>query len=139
MEGPEAAAAVIEDAVEDDAHAAGMGLVEQLAQGLVAAQQGVDVEVVVGVIAVIGGGGEHGVQVQRRDAQAAESVEVGDDSVEVAALEAMWRRWCLPGLQLARSRDTTAARKAVGEDLVEDGIAGPGRDVGSACPTGYPG
>ena len=69
VEGPEAAPAVVEDAVEDDPHPSGMGLIQQLAQGGIAAQEGVHVEVVVGVIAMVGGGGEDRVQVQGRDAQ----------------------------------------------------------------------
>ena len=103
--------------------------VEQLPEGLVATQQGVDVEVVVGVVAVVGGRGEHGVEVQRRDAQCAKAVEVRDDAVEVAALEAVRRGRPIPGLEGARGRHAPAARQPVREDLVEDGVAGPGGDV----------
>ena len=55
MERPEAAARVVEDPVQDDPHPAAMCSVEQLAQRSVAPQHRVDVQVVVGVVAVIGG------------------------------------------------------------------------------------
>ncbi len=129
MERPPAAAAVVEDTVEHDAHAARMCLVEQLAQGVVATQQRVHGEVVVGVIAMIGGRGEHGVQVERRDAETLQAIEVLDDPVEVAALEAADRRRSVPGLELTGSRHAATASKPVGEDLVEDGVAHPGWSV----------
>ena len=89
VERPEAAAGVVEDAVEDDPHAAGVGRVEQLAQGRVAAEQRIDQLVVVGVVAVVRGRGEDRVQVERRDAQVAQVVEVLGDAQQVAALEAV--------------------------------------------------
>ncbi len=53
VEGPEAATGVIEDAVEDDAHAARVRRIEQFAKRLVAAKHRIYVEVVVRVIAMV--------------------------------------------------------------------------------------
>ena len=55
MERPEATPGVVEDAIEDDPHPAGVGRVQQLTQSVIAAQQWVDLEVVVCVIAVVRG------------------------------------------------------------------------------------
>ena len=81
MERPEAAAAVVEDAVEDHPHAARVRLVEQLPQRLVAAQQRVDRQVVVRVVAVVRGRAKTGCQVQRRDAEVGQLVEALGDPV----------------------------------------------------------
>ena len=54
MERPEPTAAVVEHAIEDDAHAARVTRVEELAQRIVAAEERVDLEVVVRVVAVVG-------------------------------------------------------------------------------------
>ena len=87
MERPETAAGVVEDAVEDDLHAARVGRVEQLAQRRVAAQQRVDHLVVVRVVTVVGRRGEDGIQVQRRDAELAQVVEMLGDAQQIAAFE----------------------------------------------------
>jgi hypothetical protein len=46
---------VIEDAVEDDPHAALVHLIQQLPQGSIAPDQGVDLVIIIGVVAVVGG------------------------------------------------------------------------------------
>src|SRR4051794_13998243 len=55
----EAPAGVVEDAVEDHANVAGMAGVEQAAKRRVAAQNRIDLIVVVSVIAVVGGRGKN--------------------------------------------------------------------------------
>ncbi len=79
VERPEAAPAVIEDTVEHDAHAPGVRGIEQGTQGLVAAEQRVDRQIVVGVIPMVGGGLEDRCQVERGDAQVLEVAQVLDD------------------------------------------------------------
>jgi hypothetical protein len=54
MKRPEAAACMVEDAVQDDPHAPGMGGVEQGPQGVGAAEQRVHLVVVVRVVAMVG-------------------------------------------------------------------------------------
>ena len=130
MERPEPAAGVVEDAVEDDPHAAAVRRVEELAERRVAAEERVDLEVVVRVVAVVGGRLEDRRQVQRVDAERLDVVEVLDDPEEVAALEAVVRRRGVPRLERARLRDPRAARESVREDLVEDGVSDPGGRVG---------
>ena len=65
MEGPEATTGMIEDAIEDDPHAAVVRLIQELSQGGIAPEQGVDLVVIIGVVAVVGGRGKNGGQVQR--------------------------------------------------------------------------
>ena len=69
MERPEPSAGVVEDAVEDHPHPAGVGGVEQLPECGVAAEQGVHAHVVIRVVAVVRCGTEDRVQVERRDPQ----------------------------------------------------------------------
>ena len=52
-----------------------------------------------------------------------------DDAEQVAALEPLARRWAVPWLEGARFVDALAGGEPVGEDLVEDGVADPGRRV----------
>ena len=89
MERPEAAARVVEHAVEDDPHPALVGPVEQLAQGVVTAEQRVDREVVVRVISMIRGRLEDRRHVDRGHAQVDEVVQVFGDAEQVAALESV--------------------------------------------------
>ncbi len=116
VERPEPAPGVVEDAVEDDPHPAVVGRVEQLAQGIVATEQRIDRQVVVGVIAVVRGRGEDRVEVERGDAEILEIAEVLGDPAEVAALEAVGRRRRVPRLAAcpacgrARSRRTDPGR-----------------------------
>jgi hypothetical protein len=114
---------MVEDAVEDDPHAAGVGLVEQLSERGVAAEQRIDHLVVVGVIAVVRGRREDRVEVERGDPQLGEFVEVLRDAQQVAALEAKRRRRGIPRLHRPGFGDAPARREAVREDLVEDGVA----------------
>ncbi len=121
MEGPEAAAGVVEDAVQHDVHVPGVGRVEQLAQRCVAAQQRVDLHVVKRVIAVVGGRCKDRVQVDGVDAKFLQVVEAIDNAVQVAPLEALLLRRAAPRLEAeARHvRRARAARKAVGEYLIK--------------------
>ena len=80
VERPEAAPGVVEHAVEHDPDAAGVRRVEQLAQGRVAAEQRVHLEVVVRVVAVVRRRREDRRQVQRVDAQVREVGQVLGDS-----------------------------------------------------------
>ena len=125
VERPEAAAGVVEDAVEHHPDPARVAGVEQLAEGRVAAEQGVDRQVVVRVVAVVRRRREDRVEVDRVDAQRNEMVEMLGDAEEVPALEAGLGGRRVPGLQRARLVDPRARREAVREDLVEDGVADP--------------
>ena len=55
MKGPEAAAAVVEHPIQHQLHAALMHCIDQIPQCCIAPQQRIHLEVIVGVIAVIGG------------------------------------------------------------------------------------
>ncbi len=127
MKGPEAAAGVVEDAIQHHVHAARVCGVEQFAQRGIATQQRIDLHVVEGVIAVVGGRGKDRVQVDGVDAQRLKIIEAIHDAEQVAALKALLLRRCAPRLELeTRAVDKArAARKAVGIDLVEDSVFDP--------------
>ena len=55
VERPEATTDMVEDPVEDDTHAAAMGLVEELPERIVPTEERIDVEVVVRVVSMVGG------------------------------------------------------------------------------------
>ena len=127
MERPEAAAGVVEDAVEDDPHAAGVGRVEQLAQRRVAAEQRVDRQVVVGVVAMVRGGREDRVQIEGVDPEIGQLVESLGHAEQITALVAGVGRWRVPWLQRPWLGDPLARGEPIRKDLVEDGVADPGR------------
>ena len=130
VERPEPAPRVVEHPVEDDAHAACVGRVQQLAQGVVAAQERVDLQVVERVVAVVGGRLEDRGEVDRRDARGPRGT---------ASRSAMPRRspplnpWSVGGASQASSvpglRTRERGGEPVREDLVEDRVANPLRGV----------
>ena len=122
---------MVEDAVEDDAHPTGVGGVEELAEGGVAAEERVDPVVVPGVVPVVRGGSEDRVEIEGGDAEVLQVVELLGDTEEVASLEAVGGRRGVPRLEVRGPREALAPREAVGEDLVEDGVADPGGCLGA--------
>ena len=129
MEWEEAATGVVEDAIEHDAHPAPVRGVEQLAQGVIAAEQRIDLEVVVGVISVVRARAEDRGQVDRADPEILEVAEVLGDPAQVAAFEPVDGRWRVPRLEGPRLVDPLAGGEPVREDLVEDRVADPVRRV----------
>ena len=140
MERPEAAAAVVEHAVEDDPHPPAVSLGEELAEGLVPAEERVDRAVVVGVVAMVGGRGEDRREVEGGDAKLGEVRQSLGDTEQVAALEAVDGRRAVPRLEPARLGDALARSEPVWEDLVEDGVTDPvGCVDGAVHPAGLAG
>ena len=121
----EAAAGVVEHAVEHDPDAAGMGLVDQSPEGRRSAEHGVDLFVVVRVIAVVGRRLKDRREIDGVDAQVGQVVEVLDDADQVAPLIAVVSRRCAPLVEVARLGHRHAPREAIGKDLVEDRVANP--------------
>ncbi len=126
---PEAASGVVEDAVEHDSHSPPVGRVEQLSQRRVSAQERVDRQVVVGVIAVVRRRSEDRRQVEPRDAEVGKLVESFGHTQQIAALEAVRGRRRVPGFERPGPGHPSASGKAIREDLVEDGVTDPGRRV----------
>ncbi len=120
---------MVEDAIQDNAHAVTVRQVEQGVKISHTAQLGVDLVVIRGIVAVVGGGVKNGVEVDRVHPQVEDVVEALDDTPQVAALKSPggWGR--APGLEVRRVVGGIAVGEAVGEDLVEDGILYPGGDA----------
>ena len=78
-----------------------------------------------GMIAMVRGGLKNRIQVKSGYAQVLQLIQVLGNPDQVAAFEAMqcWRRF--PRLEVSWLGDRFAAGKAVGEDLVEDGMLDP--------------
>ena len=55
MKGPKAAAAVVEHPIQNQPHAALMHGIDQVPECCIAPQQGIHLEIVVGVVAMVGG------------------------------------------------------------------------------------
>ena len=113
-----------------------MSLVQEFAQGRVAAEERIHGLVVEGVVAVVRGRREDRGQVQRGDAERPEVVQVLGDAEEIAALEAVDRGRGVPRLQFARLANPGAGRETVREDLIEHGIADPIGAGGAAADVG---
>lgn len=80
-------ARVGKDAVEHYAYAHALGRGAEVLKVRVGAEDGVDVQVIRRVVAVVGAGLEHGVEVDDADTQALEVVEAALDALERAAVE----------------------------------------------------
>ena len=127
MELEEAAAGVVEDAVQHHADAAGVRRVEQLAQRRVAAQHRVHLVVVVRVIAMVRARLEDRVEVDGVDPQVGQVVQVLGHAEQIAALVAVGRGRRAPRLQVAGLRHAVGPGETIREDLVENGVLDPGR------------
>ena len=118
-------AGVVEDTVENNADATNVGSLQHLTKGSVTAEEGIHAVVIVGVIAVVGGGGEDGVEVEGIDAQRFQVVEVLLDPEQIPPLEAAHRRWCVPRLEIIGLRHPFTKSEAIRKDLIEDGVFNP--------------
>ena len=120
----EAPAAVVEHAVQHHPDAPAVGLVDQVAQGLVAAQHGVDLVVVVRVVTVVTGGLKHRAEVNGVHAQALKVIEFIGHAPQVTAHVLVEGGGIAPLLQ-TEAGDAATAGETIRENLVEDGIPHP--------------
>ena len=116
---------MVKHAVEHDADIARVRLVEQLPEGWRAAQQRVDREIVVGMVAVVCRRGKNRVEIQRADPQVGQIVEVFGHPEQVSALKTEHARRTAPGFQRVRLGQTGGAGKTVRKNLVEDRVCDP--------------
>jgi hypothetical protein len=99
--------------------------IAQGVEGRVAAQQWIDLIVVVGVIAVVAGALEDGGEVDGVDAQPLNVIEVVNHPVEITTFVTLRCRRRVPGFEVGGFDQAGAFGEAVGENLVEDGILDP--------------
>ncbi len=85
--------------------------------------------VIKGMIAVIGGGHEDWVEVDGGDAQVLQVVELFDHTLQVTALEAEAGGGRFPWLNVGGLFNRLRFGKAVGKDLVKNGVLDPVRGV----------
>ncbi len=96
-----------------------MGLIQQETQAVVAAEKRVDVVIVVRVITMIGSRSKDRVEVQRRDSQILQVIEILGDPIQIAAFETVMRGRRVPRFK-TDIRQTVAACKTIGKNLIED-------------------
>ena len=78
---------MVEHAVQDDVHAVLFGCVHQLLEVTQGAQDGVDGVVIAGIVAMVGDGVEYGVQIDHRNAQRLQVVDLLGDALQVTAVD----------------------------------------------------
>ena len=78
---------MVEHAVQDDMHAVLFGCVHQLLEVTQGAQDGVDGVVIAGIVAMVGDGVEYGVQIDHRNAQRLQVVDLLGDALQVTAVD----------------------------------------------------
>src|SRR5450759_864029 len=100
MELPEAAAGVIEHAVRHNANVARVRGVDEFTESRIAAQQRIDVEVIVSVIAVIRRRRKNRIEVDGGNAQVLQVIQMRGYAEQIAALETVSRRWRVPRLKI---------------------------------------
>ena len=99
MKRPEAAATVVEHTVEHQTHAAAVHGSDQGIECCVPAQQRINLEVVVGVITVVGGGAENRREVEARDPHVLQLIQRLDHAVEITTLKSLLAGIATPGLK----------------------------------------
>jgi hypothetical protein len=131
VERPEASAGMIKDTIQNHMHIPGMGLIQQLPERHIAAQQRVHLKIIKGVVAVIGGGGKNGIEIEGIDAQFLEIIQLIHDSMEVSPLKPLFLGRAAPRLKLKPSRvpGPGTPGETVRKNLIKDSILCPGRGV----------
>ena len=100
MELPETAAGMIEYAVEYHAHIFLVRFIEQFAQGLVAAQERVNVVIVVGVVTVIGCRCKDWREINGVCPKLLDGIKMFGHAAQVAAFESINGRRRIPRLEI---------------------------------------
>ena len=119
---------MVENAVYDDAHPVAVSGVEQGVEIFAYTEFWVDFIVVAGVVAVVGGGEENGVEVEGVHAELEEIIEFLDDAAQVAAHKIVEGRFCSPFCDVGGVISRVAVGETVGENLVENRVLYPVRD-----------
>ncbi len=99
LEGEKPPSRVVEDPVQDDPYPVGVGHLQEVAKRGVPPQEGIYLEVVHGVVAVVGRGGEDGVEVDGLHPEVQEVGELLRHPPKRPPLEAPEARGGLPGLE----------------------------------------
>ena len=94
--------AVVEYAVEQHPQPELVGRADKLREIVLRAEGGVDVEIIHGVVLVVGRSFEYGREIQARCAEIADVPELFDDTAKIAALEIFPRRRRAPALRAGR-------------------------------------
>ena len=123
LEGEELRMNVVERSVEDDPDRTCVCLVDQLPQRLVASEHRIDGVIVGGVVAVIRGRAEDGVQVDDVNPEGRQVVESLGDPTQITALERPMVVGFVPGFLDIVS--PLAPVVAIGEDLIDESSFGP--------------
>ena len=76
---------MVEHAIQDNAHAQLIGMLDQVVKILLRAEVGIDLVVILCVVAVVGTGVEDRIKVKSVDAQRGQIIQVLIDALQVAA------------------------------------------------------
>jgi hypothetical protein len=91
-----------------------------------ASQLWVDSIIILGIVAMVGGGLKDGVKVDRIDTQIQQVIEMIDDAPQISTLEIPVGRRRTPGVHIGRIIRRIAVCETIWEDLVEDSVVDPG-------------
>lgn len=125
--GPELVAGMVEDSVQDQANARFVQFPQKAAKGRLVPKERVDFQVIPGVVAVVGRGGKDGIEPDGVYPQFLQVPDALPYPLQVAAEETCPAGSCSPGLYSRRVVGRVPVGKAVGENLVENGVPYPGR------------
>ena len=125
VEREESAASMVENAIQHDANSTFMCGIEQGFEGFVSAKQGIDLVVIVSVVAVVGRGLEYRVEVNRGDAEVFQIIQLLINAHQIPAFVAVDGGGGVPFFEKTRFVHSRTPGKPVGEDLVKDGVLHP--------------
>ena len=124
-----APAGMVKNAIQNDVHPAPVGLIQQFEEDRVLPQNRVHMPVIIGVVAVVGGGHEDRVEVERVDPEVLQIVQFLIDAQQIPALKACPRQRRIPRFDIGGLFKIIGFCKTVGENLVKDRVFDPVRCI----------
>jgi hypothetical protein len=126
-EGKETASGVVEDPIQDDPNSAGMRLSQQITEVVKRSEAVVDLQIVRRVIAVVAPRREDRIEVDRRDPEVIQVIQLLADSPQIPTLKPGESGRGPPWLDIRGIVRWIAVGKAIRKDLIENRVLDPGR------------
>ncbi len=127
----EPAAGMIKHTIQNDPDSSLVCRLKKLSKSSITTQNRINIAIIMGVIAVISGRGENGIQIDSVNSQISQVIQSFHNTQQIPTLESMISGFGTPFLQIAGffrvtvHFKTTALCKTIGKDLVKNSIFNP--------------
>lgn len=99
MKLPETPAGMIKYTIWYDVHSAAVRGMQQIPEGFITTQKRVDLEIIICMVTMVGGGCVNGVKVDGVNPQVDQVIQFFNDTVKIAAFKTIWVGRSVPRLQ----------------------------------------